>query len=89
MNAQTKVFRVLESRDTSCMLRKRHSQRDKVVRKYGAWRMLSCKHCCVRCVCVESRLLEASSGLSKLEYDASVSCHVQELVSLFSFTGFR
>ena len=38
----TKVFRVLKSKDASCMLRKRQCQRDEVVRKYGAWRMLSC-----------------------------------------------
>ena len=30
--------------------------------------------CCVRCVCIESRLLGASAGVNKLEYDAGVSC---------------
>ena len=42
LKISTKVFRVLESRDASCMLRKRLSQRDEVIRKYTAWRLLSC-----------------------------------------------
>ena len=59
------------------MLKKRHHQRDEIVRNYEVWRMLSCNTAVfvVFAICnVESRLLVASAGVSKLEYYASVSC---------------
>ena len=56
------------------MLRKQHSQHDEVVQKYGAWRMLSCNAAVLVVFALSNDYYRASAAVSKLVYDASVSC---------------